>query len=180
MEDFSTLQNGRFFSFSKRKIFQLLKMEDFSTLKVERFWLLKWKIFSLYSNAKNHNCNTPKIFLAFKLKDLPALTLLEPHVTSAIEFEMEDFAICKASFPYPSLVRRKSMLFRLEKERTKRRFSVAKVFTPRCRKNCSSHRSLSSFWPKLQQKVGQWVHFRQQQSGHPEVCSETMCSWEPF
>jgi len=136
--------------------------------------------FLFCSNAKNHTCNTPKIFLAFKLKDFPALTLLEPHITSAIEFEMEDFAVCKASLPYPSLVRRNSTLFRFEKEGTKRRFSVGKVFSPQCRKNCS-HCSLSSFWSKnatLQQTVGKWVHFRQQQSGHPEVCSETTLDHE--
>ena len=47
---------------------------------------------------------------------------------------MEDFAVCKASLPYPSLVRRNSTLFRFEKEGTKRRFSVGKVFSPQCRK----------------------------------------------
>ena len=113
--------------------------------------------FSFYSNVKNHNCNTPKIFLDFKLKDLPALALLEPHVTSAIEFETEDFAVCKASFPYPSLVCRKSMLCRLEKERTKRSFSVGKVFTLRCRKNFSSHRSVKLLIQKRNTSTKSWA-----------------------
>ena len=175
MEDFSASQNGRLFS---------LKMEDFSTLTVR--WKRKGLTFETEDSfvlleRKESQLQHSEIFLSFQIERFSSFDAFRTaHQASQVQLSSKWKILlsakphsltlhwCAGTVRYLGL-RKRELKGGFQWKKCSLRNVEKTALIVLCQKNAT-----------LQQTVGKWVHFRKQQSGNPEVCSETTCSWEPF